>query len=152
MVEPRRRCYSMPAVDLYKKAVGGTVYVTVISANKLSKVNCARSQQCLINGYVEENHCTLMQTFVEVELEDLTRRTGMKSGTGPIWDSTHNMVLHDDTGIVKFHLYECTSGSVNYVYLTSCEIKVLALNRGILYYQANVVEVDLQIILLRNCF
>lgn len=126
MVEPRRRCYSMPAVDLYKKAVGGTVYVTVISASKLSKENCARSQQCQTNGYVEENHCTLMQTFIEVELEDLTRRTGVKSGTGPKWDSTHNMVLHDDTGIVKFHLYECPSGNVNYVYLTSCEIKVLA--------------------------
>lgn len=124
MVEPRRRCYSMPAVDLYKKAVGGTLYVTVISASKLSKDNCARSQQCHNNGFVEENHCPLMQTFVEVELEELTRRTGVKSGTGPKWDSTHNMVLHDDTGIVKFHLYECTSGSVNYVYLTSCEIKM----------------------------
>ncbi|KAL8124130.1 uncharacterized protein LOC141717975 [Apium graveolens] len=124
MVEPRRRCYSMPAVDLYKRAVGGTVYVTVISASKLSKDNCARSQQCHNNGFVEENHCTLMQTFVEVELEELTRRTGVKSGTGPKWDSTHNMVLHDDTGIVKFHLYECTSGNVNYVYLTSCEIKI----------------------------
>ncbi|KAI5381467.1 hypothetical protein KIW84_UN0703 [Lathyrus oleraceus] len=36
MVEPRRRCFTLPAVDLRKKAVGGIIYVRVISANKLS--------------------------------------------------------------------------------------------------------------------
>jgi len=37
MVEPRRRCFPLPAVDLGKKAVSGTIYVTVISATKLSR-------------------------------------------------------------------------------------------------------------------
>ncbi|KAI3802293.1 hypothetical protein L1987_30423 [Smallanthus sonchifolius] len=62
-------------------------------------------------------------TFVEVELEDLTRRTLEVAGPNPTWDSTFNMVLHDDTGILKFHLYECCPDSLNYDYLASCEIK-----------------------------
>lgn len=37
MIEPRRQCFSLPAVDLRKKVVGGIVYVTVISASKLSR-------------------------------------------------------------------------------------------------------------------
>ncbi|KAE8709674.1 heavy metal-associated isoprenylated plant protein 26-like [Hibiscus syriacus] len=37
MVEPRRQCFSLPAVDLRKQAVGGIVYVTVLSAAKLSR-------------------------------------------------------------------------------------------------------------------
>lgn len=130
MVEPRRRCFSLPAVELRKKAVGGIVYVTVISASKLSRANVKgspprRQQYSIKDGYMEERLDNKdMQTFVEVELGQLTRRTGVRAGTCPKWDSTFNMVLHEDTGTLRFNLYECTPGSVKYDYLTSCEVKV----------------------------
>ncbi|KAA8542711.1 hypothetical protein F0562_023790 [Nyssa sinensis] len=100
MVEPRRRCHYLPSVDLRKTAVGGILYVTVISASKLSKSYLKgspsrRQQSSMINGSLEEQLDDKdLQTFVEVELEELTRRT------------------------------ECTPNGVKYDYLTSCEIKV----------------------------
>ncbi|KAI8528683.1 hypothetical protein RHMOL_Rhmol12G0166600 [Rhododendron molle] len=130
MVEPRRRCLSLPSVDLRKKAVGGIIYVTVISASKLSKSNLKgslskRQHTSTMDGRLEECRDNKdMLTFVEVELGELTRKTNVKPGSSPKWDSTFNMVLHEDTGILRFHLYECTPGSVKYDYLTSCEIKV----------------------------
>ncbi|XP_058193725.1 synaptotagmin-5-like [Rhododendron vialii] len=130
MVEPRRLCLSLPSVDLRKEAVGGIIYVTVISASKLSKSNLKgslskRQHISTMDGRLEECHDNKdMLTFVEVELEELTRKTNVKPGSSPKWDSTFNMVLHENTGILRFHLYECTPGSVKYDYLTSCEIKV----------------------------
>ncbi|CAK9167836.1 unnamed protein product [Ilex paraguariensis] len=130
MVEPRRRCYSLPSVDLRKKAVGGVLSVTVISASKLSRSNLkgspSRRQQTPVrNGSIEEHlDNNDLQTFVEVELEELTRRTDVRPGSSPRWDSTFNMVLHEETGTLRFHLYQCTLGSVKYDYLTSCEIKM----------------------------
>lgn len=130
MVEPRRRCFSLPAVELRKKAVGGILYVTVLSANKLSKVNLKgspnRGQQSVKSNYIVENlDDKEMLTFVEVELGELSRKTGVREGTNPIWGSTFNMVLHEDNGTLRLNLCECKSGSVKYDYLTSCEIKVL---------------------------
>lgn len=132
MVEPRRRCYSLPAVELKKKAVGGIIHVKVISASKLSPGNLRgspsrRQQSSSAENSAEE--CLLeeskdLQTFMEVALEELTRRTEVRTGPAPRWDSTFNMVLHDDTGVLRFHLYECTPNSVKYDYLASCEIKV----------------------------
>lgn len=131
MVEPRRRCLSLPYIDLRKKAVGGIVYVTVISANQLSRSNfkgspSRRLQSLPTNGSVEVSNGEDkdMRTFVEVELEELTRRTSVRSGPNPKWESTFNMILHDDTGSIKFNLYECIPGSVKYDFLTSCEIKM----------------------------
>ena len=124
MVEPRRRCYSLPAVDLQKKAVGGIIYVTVISATKLSRSSLRGSP-----SKRNENSCDVsldkdLQSFVEVEAEELTRRTKIRSGSSPRWDSTFNMVLHDEVGALRFNLYECTPNSVKYDYLATCEIKV----------------------------
>ncbi|XP_059644013.1 uncharacterized protein LOC132285804 [Cornus florida] len=130
MVEPRRRCFYLPSVDLRKKAVGGILSVTVNSASKLSrsdlKGNSSRRQQSsVIDGSSDEHLDNKdIQTFVEVELEELTRRTDVRPGSSPRWNSTFNMVLHDDTGILRFHLFECTPSSVKFDYLTSCEIKV----------------------------
>ncbi|XVE58781.1 hypothetical protein DITRI_Ditri04bG0196800 [Diplodiscus trichospermus] len=129
MVEPRRQCFSLPAVDLRKKAVGGIIYVTVISASKLSSSSSrgspSRRQSSLdIDGLQEHFEDKDLQTFVEVELGELTRRTDVRPGSSPRWDSTFNMVLHDNTGIVRFHLYKRTPGSVKYDYLASCEIKM----------------------------
>ncbi|KAF3438565.1 hypothetical protein FNV43_RR21328 [Rhamnella rubrinervis] len=129
MVEPRRRCFSLPAVDLRKKAVGGIIYVTVLSASKLSKSNLkvspSRRQQSPsdkgLGDYFVDND---LQTFVEVELGDLTRRTIEGSGSSPRWDSTFNMVLHEESGTLRFHLYECNPSNVKYDYIASCEIKV----------------------------
>lgn len=132
MVEPRRRCYSLPAVNLRKYAVGGIIYVSVVSANKLSR-NCFkgspswRQQNGTSNGCVEDNLSDKdLQTFVEVEVEELTRRTGVSLGPTPRWDATFNMVLHDSTGILRFNLYECPPDGVKYDYLACCEIKVLS--------------------------
>ncbi|XP_052115209.1 synaptotagmin-4 isoform X2 [Arachis duranensis] len=126
MVEPRRRCFSLPAVNLRKRVVGGIIYVTVISANKLSR-SCFKGSPSLRqqNGCLEEKLDDKdLQTFVEVEAEELTRRTGVSRGSTPTWDATFNMVLHDSTGIVRFNLYECLPSSVKYDYLASCEIKM----------------------------
>ncbi|GAB2225393.1 hypothetical protein Droror1_Dr00006185 [Drosera rotundifolia] len=122
MVEPRRRCLSLTAVNLKKKAVGGIVYVTVVAANQITRNGSGGSpskRQQTNNDATDEE----LRTFVEVELEELTRKTDVKSGTSPRWDSTYNMVLHDDAGILKFNLYECSPGSVKFDFLASCEVK-----------------------------
>ncbi|CAN6584906.1 unnamed protein product [Malus baccata var. baccata] len=126
MVEPRRRCYTMPTVNLVKKAVGGIIYVTVISASKVSRNGLKGSpprkqfDRSSDEQFVDKD----LQTFVEVELEELTRKTGVKLGSNPSWNSKFNMVLHDETGNLRFNLYECTPDNVKYDYLASCEIKV----------------------------
>lgn len=128
MVEPRRRCLSLPPVDLRKKAVGGVLHVTVVTAGKLSRNSFKRrSTSDDGHGGVVENNDIMgkdFHTFVEVELEDLTRRTLEVAGPNPAWDSTFNMLLHDDAGILKFNLYECCPDSVNYDFLATCEIKL----------------------------
>lgn len=130
LVEPRRRCYSLPAVDLRKKAVGGIVYVRVISASKLSRSSLRgspsrRQQNYSADSSLEEHYEDKdLTTFVEIELEELTRRTAARPGSDPRWDSMFNMVLHEETGTVRFNLYECIPGHVKYDYLTSCEVKV----------------------------
>ncbi|KAE9467101.1 hypothetical protein C3L33_00987, partial [Rhododendron williamsianum] len=130
MVEPRRQCHPLPFIELRKKAVAGIIYVTVISANKLSRSNLKgspsrRQESSLMDGRLEEcRDNNNLQTFVEVELEELTRRTSVGHGSSPKWNSTFNMSLHDDKGILKFNLYERNQGSVKYDYLTSCEIKI----------------------------
>lgn len=131
MVEPRRRCLSLPPVDLRKKAVGGVLHVTVVSAGKLSRnsfkgSSTNRQQTSTIDASVVETHeiGKDFHTFVEVELEDLTRKTLEVAGPNPTWESTFNMILHDDAGIIKFNLYECCSDSLNYDYLASCEVKL----------------------------
>ncbi|KAK7251614.1 hypothetical protein RIF29_34960 [Crotalaria pallida] len=130
MVEPRRRCFSLPVVHLRNNAVGGIIYVTVISANKLSR-SCfkrslsGRQQNDTNNGFLEDNlDDKELQTFVEVEVEELTRRTGLSVGSSPRWDATFNMVLHDNAGVVRFNLYECPASDVKYDFLASCEIKM----------------------------
>ncbi|KAL0324393.1 UNVERIFIED_CONTAM: Multiple C2 and transmembrane domain-containing protein 1 [Sesamum calycinum] len=65
-----------------------------------------------------------LQTFLEIELGELTRRTDVRAGSSPKWDTTFNLILHDNAGILRFHLYERTLGNVKYDYLTSCEIKM----------------------------
>ncbi|TYI53205.1 hypothetical protein E1A91_D12G302700v1 [Gossypium mustelinum] len=129
MVEPRRQCFSLSAVDLRKKAVGGIVYVTVISGNKLSRSSLKgspsrRQPSSGVDGLREHSDDKDLQTFVEVELGELTRRTNVRPGSSPQWDSTFNMILHDNTGIVRFHLFEHTPGRMMCDYLASCEIKM----------------------------
>lgn len=130
MVEPRRRSLFLPAVDLRKRAVGGIIYVKVISASKLSR-SCMRGspsrreQSYPANGSSEEHFVDNdLRTFVEAELGQLTRRTDVRPGSSPTWDATFNMVLHEETGTLRLHLYNCPPGSVKYDYLASCEIKV----------------------------
>ena len=133
MVEPRRRCLSLPAVDLGKKAVSGTLYVTVISASKLSRnysrgTSSRKPLSTYMNSPPEENLTDEeeLQTFVEVELEELSRKTTLRSGSNPVWNSTFNMILHEDTGTLRFNLYESNPSHVKYDYLASCEVKVLS--------------------------
>lgn len=132
MVEPRRCCLCLPAVNLRKKAAGGIIYVTVISANKISQ-NCfkgcptRRDQDRTSNGQLDANIDDKdLKTFVEVELEELTRRTDVRLGSTPRWDATFNMILHNNSGTLRFNLYECPPSSVKFDYLGGCEIKVLS--------------------------
>lgn len=130
MVEPRRRCFSLPAVELRKKAVSGVIHVSVVSASKLTKSSFkgspSRKQQGLSDNDSSEEHFDDkdLQTFVEVELEHLTRKTNTRQGSNPIWNSTFNMALHEDTGNLRFNLYNCSPSSVKFDYMASCEIKV----------------------------
>lgn len=124
--------------------------MTVVSASKLSRSNfkgspSRRQQSSLIDGRLDECHDNSnLQTFVEVELEELTRRTSVRHGSSPKWDSTFNMSLHDNKGILRFNLYECNPGSVKYDFLTSCEIKVLAsANFGLRYWFTTVNNVKI---------
>lgn len=133
MVEPRRLCFSLPSVDLRKRAVGGVLSVTVISAS-----NLCMSTATEIGNHQSSNGGTMSgiadskapQTFVEVEVGNLTRKTNTSKGLNPTWNSTFNMVLHGETGIVKFLLYGLDSGGVKFNYLTSCEIKVKYVHDG----------------------
>ncbi|KAI4347187.1 hypothetical protein L6164_008022 [Bauhinia variegata] len=130
MVEPRRRCFSLPAVSLKKHVAGGIVYVRVISAKKLSRRSfrfspSRRQQNSTNDSYLEDNvNDKELQTFVEVELEELSRRTDVRLGSTPRWDATFNMVLHDSAGSIRFSLYECLPNSLKYDNLGSCEIKM----------------------------
>ena len=123
MVEPRRLCFSLPAVDLRKQAVAGVLSVNVVSASNLCK-NTANRQS--LNGGTMSGIADIKipRTFVEVEVGNLMRKTSTSKGLNPTWNNTFNMVLHGETGIVKFLLYELDSGGVKFNYLTSCEIKV----------------------------
>ncbi|CAO2174462.1 unnamed protein product [Urochloa humidicola] len=129
MVEPRRLCFSLPAVDLRKQAVGGVLSVTVVSASNLCKntANRQSSNGGTMSGIAENK---LSYTFVEVEVGNLMRKTSTSKGLNPTWNTTFNMVLHGETGIVKFLLYELDSGGVKFNYLTSCEIKVKYIHDG----------------------
>ncbi|KAJ6813207.1 extended synaptotagmin-1 isoform X2 [Iris pallida] len=130
MVEPRCGCFSLPSVDLGKSAVGGVLSVSVVSAGnfggKSLKANNLESRLSSTRNSRSSGSfgSQVLQTFIEVELGDLTRRTNFGQGLNPIWDATFNMMLHGSTGIVKFHLYERDSSSVKFNYLTSCEIKM----------------------------
>ncbi|KAI3962948.1 hypothetical protein MKW92_031788 [Papaver armeniacum] len=124
------RCYSLPPVVLNKKAVGGIFSVTVVSAttqlpDKLKGCNSGGLESSVRNATSEGYSGNgVGQTFVEVELEELTRRTNASPGPDPKWDSTFNMVLHDDAGIIKFNLYEWIPNNLKHNYITSCEVKV----------------------------
>lgn len=130
MVEPRRGCFSLPATDLHKTAVGGIIYVTVVSGSNLHRsiLRGSPSRSTDIGDSSKENSNSSrdkpVQTFVEVELEQLSRRTEMRSGSNPAYQSMFNMILHDNTGTLKFSLYENNPGSVRYDILASCEVKV----------------------------
>ncbi|XP_021736336.1 synaptotagmin-5-like isoform X2 [Chenopodium quinoa] len=127
MVEPRRRCLTLSAVQLGKRAVGGILYVTVVGASQLSRnvVKGSPTSTQVGSNHASEEHLNKdVKTFVEVEIEEITRRTDAKPGSSPQWDSTFNMVLHDNAGVLKFHLYECSPGSVKFDHLATCEIKV----------------------------
>lgn len=148
MVEPRRQCLALPASDLQKKAVGGVLYITVLSARKICrsswKCSPSRRQKCSEIDSFEEDQLEKkeLHTLVEIELEELTRRTNVRTGSNPKWDSTFNMILHDNAGILRFHLYEWTPASVKYDYLTSCEIKVQSLVASCLQFE--VMQCDLE--------
>lgn len=132
MVEPRRRCYPLPHVDLRKKVVGGVLSVTVVSASNLvgsSGINMKdsmsdRRQNSSGNSPPGSSGSRTLQTFIEVELGELTRRTDVCQGSSPRWDATFNMILHENVGILRFHLYNRGPSSVKYDFLTGCEIKV----------------------------
>jgi ABC-type Zn2+ transport system substrate-binding protein/surface adhesin len=166
MVEPRRRCFSLPAVDLKKKAVGGIFSVTIVSARDLAKLDHRESRHNTANGDGSghghsngsshsshgSNHSSSQGThhgssgsanrkperFVEIQCEDLTRKTGMQSGNNPhVWNETYDMVLHDNVGSVHINVYEKQRhNSVKYDFLGSCEIKVdkvFSLSQGVYY-------------------
>ncbi|XP_051137774.1 synaptotagmin-5-like isoform X2 [Andrographis paniculata] len=130
MVEPRRQCLTLPAKDLHKKALVGALHVAVISANKLSvaalKSSASMKQTKSSPDTLTEDHIgpQELQTFLEIELGELTRRTSARPGSNPKWDAEFNLILHDSAGTLKFNLYAYDPGSVRYNFLTSCEVRM----------------------------
>ncbi|KAF6168453.1 hypothetical protein GIB67_005005 [Kingdonia uniflora] len=105
MVEPRRCCYSLPPVDLKKDAVGGILSITVSSASGQIKGGMRGSYSERQNSSMRKANLEgdvgdrVAQMFVKVELGELTRRTSVSAGSDPRWDTTFNMVLHENTGV-----------------------------------------------------
>ena len=149
MVEPRRRCFPLPPVDLKKKAVGGIVSVTIVSARDLAKIDRRESRnfndeklangdgsvRTISNGSSHGsngsshggsvNKRSEKSRFVEMTCEDLTRKTGLQTGPFPhVWNETYDMVLHDNMGTVHLNVYEQAQNNVKYDFLGNCEIKV----------------------------
>jgi len=125
MVEPRRQCYPLPSVDLKKKAVGGILSVTVVSAQNLLR---ERSELGRDNNNSNGSLGRKSQgKFVEIACEDLMRKTRMQGGgLSPVWDETIDMVLHDNTGTVHFNVYEQgPNNNVKFDFIGSCEVKVI---------------------------
>ncbi|XP_020592907.1 synaptotagmin-5 [Phalaenopsis equestris] len=130
MVEPRRACFSLPSRDLRKKAVGGLLSVTVVSVSNLHvnsvKRNSVESPQCSLASSQSSADFgnQIEQTFIEVELGSLSRKTNFSRGSNPAWNSVFNLLMHGDSGIIRFHLYDGGPDSVKLNYLSSCEIKL----------------------------
>eukprot|EP00252_Welwitschia_mirabilis_P021688 TRINITY_DN5627_c0_g1_i1.p1 TRINITY_DN5627_c0_g1~~TRINITY_DN5627_c0_g1_i1.p1 ORF type:complete len:842 (-),score=186.13 TRINITY_DN5627_c0_g1_i1:179-2704(-) len=130
MVEPRRKCFPLPYVNLKKNAIGGILSVTIVSANNLFRSNIkgssferrTNSQGC--GSVPGSGSGRISNAFVELELENLLRKTTASVGSCPAWDETFNMVLHEKMGVLKLHLYELGSSNVKYDYFASCEIKI----------------------------
>lgn len=150
MVEPRRRCYSLPSVDLKKQAVGGVLSVTVVSAQNLMRLDSKESRPSSEkwangdgssngNGYSSSHSSshgsshgsgsgqkkTDKSKFVEMTCEDLTRKTRMETGIFPSWNQDFDMILHDNTGTLHLNVYEQGPNNVKCDFLGSCEIKVI---------------------------
>ncbi|CAA6661327.1 unnamed protein product [Spirodela intermedia] len=117
MVEPRRGCFTLPPVNLRKKAVEGVLHVTVMSAEHLQgsivRTNSAEDKQNQVRGGPPgESPGKTLQTFVEVESGEVSRRTKLQHG------------LARKSQALKFHLYQWRENSVKFDYLASCEIKI----------------------------
>ncbi|BBN09410.1 hypothetical protein MPTK1_4g19570 [Marchantia polymorpha subsp. ruderalis] len=132
MVEPRRRCFSLPAVDLKKHAVGGVVNVMVVSAKNLCKApvqavsRSSSGEKRSPNNNSGSQGGRVLSTFVEMTLEDLTRKTSLCStgGSAPTWTDNFDMVLHEDTGTIHLNVYEQGTNNMKFDFLGSCEIKM----------------------------
>ena len=130
MVETRRKCIYFPIVNLKKSVISRILSVTVVSANNIVRSNlkgATLERRLNSHGGNYSNGSSsgkMLNTFVEVELGDLMRTTKACQGSSPTWGDTFNMVLHENVGILKLHLYEQGSSNVKYDYLATCEIKV----------------------------
>lgn len=126
-MEPRRRCFTLPSKNLRKHAVGGIFSVTIVSASKIIGLKGCLSNKLWNSGSnstAGDSDRKHLQTFMEIGLGELTRRTDVQQGPDPKWNMTFNMVLHGNAGILKFLLYELAQVDVNHSCIASCEIKV----------------------------
>ncbi|KMZ62571.1 hypothetical protein ZOSMA_452G00060 [Zostera marina] len=115
MVEPRRGCLTLPIEQKRKEPVGGLVSVTIVSAKRLIDRSADNN---------EIKDARDFMNFVEVEIKNLTRRTGTVSGSDLEWDQEFNMYMHGESDIIKLNLCEYATDSVKCDHLASCEIKM----------------------------
>ncbi|XLT32223.1 hypothetical protein HN873_063515 [Arachis hypogaea] len=113
-----------PSVSSCLKVVGGSIYIRVISASKLSRscfkgVGGSRRPQngTTANFSVDNFDDKDLQTFVEVEVGDLIRRIYVRLGSTPRWNAPFNMVLH--VGNHRFNLYESHPNNIKCDYLAT---------------------------------
>ncbi|KAI5061768.1 hypothetical protein GOP47_0024273 [Adiantum capillus-veneris] len=140
MVEPQRRCFPLSAVSLRKRASGGVICITVISAKNLNHSGSFEGQQSIertsssgsVSGFgLEGCSYSPLASFVEVTVEGLTRSTHVSQHGGcPRWNDTFNMILHEGAGTVHFNVYEQGSSNVKCDFYGSCEVKVRYVEDG----------------------
>jgi hypothetical protein len=149
MVEPERICFPLAAVSMKKRATGGVICVSVILAENVRPQYERRSytsssgsshgklrmngsglgsakQSANGSGSPEEGSFTRqMNTYVEVNLEGLTRSTQtVKHSGSPKWGETFHMVLHDNVGTIHFNIYEHYSSIIKDDHYGTCGVKV----------------------------
>ncbi|KAJ7538397.1 hypothetical protein O6H91_11G046200 [Diphasiastrum complanatum] len=134
LVEPRRKCFSLPAVDYKKHAVGGILSVTIIKAKNLTRdTSGSRSglgeKRTLSNGsshQIGSGSYEIHGAFVELILDELTRKTGTseENDSSPTWNQTIDMLLHGDSGTLQLNLFGQGSNNMKFDFLGSCQIKI----------------------------
>ncbi|KAJ7294164.1 hypothetical protein O6H91_Y274600 [Diphasiastrum complanatum] len=134
LVEPRRKCFSLPPVDYKKHAVGGTLSVTIVKARNLTRVTSGsksslgekRSFSSGTNHQTGSGSYGVRGAFVELTLDELIRKSkaSEENGMSPTWNETIEMAFHGNSGTLHLNLYGRGSNHMKVDFLGTCQVKM----------------------------